>query len=1033
MCIHPPPHGPSGPYEADSELFDLGFLPDEEENPHRGPERPGTRIGRYRLVRELGEGGFGTVWMAEQLEPVRRELALKLIKRGMASRELISRFEGESQALAMMDHPNIAAVFDAGTTRDGRPYFALEMVKGEPLTAYCDSRGLSIRDRVELFIPVCHAVQHAHQKAILHRDLKPSNILVAFIDGKAVPKVIDFGVAKALDTAGQQFLVETPEWTRAGMLLGTPEYMSPEQAGTMPDVDTRSDIYSLGVILHELLTGVTPLARISGKERPVDEMLRDIRVQETAKPSTAFHPVTNTSRGAALRRGGEPARLRRMIRGDLDWIVLKALEKDRRRRYPTATALAAELTAFLEERPISAAAPTWRYQVVKMVRRNKALAGGMAIAFIALAAATVISLWHAAQAEKDRALAIASMEEAEKSRALAEANAREAKEAVEVYLNRVTDHPGLREEAFLSLRRDLLETALPFYEKTVAKTGDDKQVLYDQSWALGRIGAIYRSLGNPGKAMDALWKAAAIDERLSIEDPANPDHAKNLCVTWTNLALMLREQGKPDEALALQRRALDRIDSMVKAFPGRGDLLHDQATHLFQLGQALADQGKMDEAETFMLKSIASRQSLAAKSPDQQQSLFDFSSSLADFGRTLAAKGRFEEAESRYRKALEIQEQLAGSESAPFQFRAALAGTYHNFGFYLRSHGKVEEALSMQERGVAIGKQLFARFPSTTWFQYLLASLQYGAGESLMELSREAEAEPLFLDSAENYRLLSVQIPDNPDYPYRAGMSMDRVGRIRQQAGDFFRARECFSENIASQRKALAIKPDSGEYRASLDHALDQAGNAFLEAGDALEAIDVAGEIPSISPDGWREHERASRMMAGAYDLLLKNGTMEPRERAGLMDRAAVSAIGMLGRSIELGNPALTELFSDRAFAALRKDPRFQSMELSQSPDPAGRSPSRFTLEYSFQDPGTRVWKRDGDEWSETPPSGQVKRFKIVRRVKLMGVSGTELAEATSAAIFIFIPDLGGQAPPQLMFKSAGGNWGSLGIMEGME
>lgn len=1062
MCITPPPDDPfRGQDDADAELFDLGFSVDDLDYLDHGPEREGARIGRYRLIRELGEGGFGTVWKAEQLEPVRRELALKLIKRGMNSREVIARFESESQALAMMDHPNIAAVFDAGTTRDGRPYFALEMVKGEPLTIYCDSRGLTIRDRVALFIPVCHAVQHAHQKAILHRDLKPSNILVTVIDGKAVPKVIDFGVAKALDSTGQADLAEEAKWTRAGVLLGTPEYMSPEQAGTMPDVDTRSDIYSLGVVLHELLTGITPLGRIPGKDRPIDETLRNIRMHETARPSSVFHSAADEARLAASLRGGDIKRARRTLKGDLDWIVLKALEKDRRRRYPTATALAADLTAYLEEKPVAAAAPTWSYQFRKMARRNKALAGALAIAFTALGAATGISLWHAAQSAKERALAIenqeeadaeralavASQKEADRNRALAEASAREAeanakeaeasakeaKEAVELYLNRVTDHARLKEESFLSLRRDLLESALAFYERSVMKTANDPKALAEHSWALGKIGVIYRSLGDKDKAVDALSKAAAIDERLSKENPEDVVSAKNLCVTWTNLALILREQGKPEEAIVLQRRALDRMDELVKAFPERSDLLQDEVVHLFQFGQALADLGKLDEAENYMLRSISAREMLSGNAPDQARNLSEFASALADFGRTMADKGRFADAEIRYRKAMEIQERLGGAESAPFQYRAALAGTCHNFGYFLVSNGRVEEGLALQRKGVAIGDGLCKRYPSTPWYRYLLASGQFGVGTSLSQLGREDEAEGSFRDSAENYRILAGDSPDIADYRHRAGISLERTGRLRKKAGDAAGARECFAANVVFQRKALDIQPENKTYRAALAEGLDLSGNAFLEAGEAKAVMAVAGEITRVSPDGWREHERAARMMAVAYGLFRDNTAMRQEERAGMMEMAVVSATGILRRSFELGNPGTVDLLADPVFADLRGDQRFQELERSLKPDPAGKSPTRFAYDYAFSDPGPRVWRFEGGQWSETPPSGDLKRFNIVRRMNMGGVSGTELIEAGGAAISIFIPDLGSPGPLKLMYKAGAGEWRALGEMTGVE
>jgi serine/threonine protein kinase len=396
-------------------------------------EQVGTLIGRYKLLEPLGEGGFGAVWLAEQKEPVRRKVALKVIKLGMDTRQVVARFEAERQALALMDHPNIAKVLDAGTTDAGRPYFAMELVRGIPITKFCDENKLPTRERLDLFIKVCHAVQHAHQKGIIHRDLKPSNVLVTLHDGVPVPKVIDFGIAKAT----QQELTDKTLHTMFQQFIGTPAYVSPEQAEMSGlDIDTRTDIYSLGVLLYELLTGVTPFDAHQLVQSGLDEMRRIIREDEPQRPSNRLSTLEMVAATTLARHRREklPA-LVNLVRGDLDWIVMKCLEKDRTRRYETASGLAADLKRHLGNEPILARPPSAAYRFRKAYRRNR-IAFTAAACVLAAMVISLIGIWvsarRALQAQVhesiQRNLAEHRQRQAEAARQLAEANERKAKD-----------------------------------------------------------------------------------------------------------------------------------------------------------------------------------------------------------------------------------------------------------------------------------------------------------------------------------------------------------------------------------------------------------------------------------------------------------------------------------------------------------------------------------------------------------------------------------------------------------------------------
>ena len=385
-----------------------------------GQER--KQIGPYKILQKIAEGGMGAVYMAQQNEPIKRRVALKLIKAGRDTEQIIARFDAERQALAMMDHANIARIFDAGTTEEGSPYFVMELVNGVPLTEYCDRNKLSIRERLELFVPVCKAVQHAHTKGIIHRDLKPSNVLVALYDGVAVPKVIDFGLAKA--TEHQLALTDRTMFTEFGQIVGTLQYMSPEQAEmNQLDVDTRTDIYSLGVMLYELLIGSTPLDNDTMKEQALLKVLELIREREPPTPSSRLSKSGDAIAGVSDQRKIPPVKLRQILKGELDWIVMKSLEKDRTRRYETANAFADDVARFLDDEPVLARPQSSGYRLQKFLRKNRVLVASVLLVATLLFASACISYWFMLDARTQRNVALNNEQEAEEQRENAEKQA----------------------------------------------------------------------------------------------------------------------------------------------------------------------------------------------------------------------------------------------------------------------------------------------------------------------------------------------------------------------------------------------------------------------------------------------------------------------------------------------------------------------------------------------------------------------------------------------------------------------------------
>ncbi len=581
-------------------------------SPHSRPPRyqpvnpaPESRavIGPYKLLEQIGEGGFGVVYLAEQARPVRRKVALKIIKPGMDTKEVIARFEAERQALALMDHPNIAKVLDAGTTEEGvrcqvsgvsektsalsptpetryltphvgRPYFVMELVKGVPITDYCDQCNQTTRERLELFATVCQAVQHAHQKGVIHRDIKPTNVLVTIQDSRPAPKIIDFGVAKAIN----QRLSEHTLATGFAQMLGTPLYMSPEQAELSPlGVDTRSDIYSLGVVLYELLTGTTPFDKARLHAAPYDELRRIIREEDPPRPSTRVSTMADDlATTVAERQRSEPRRLLQTLRGDLDWIVMRCLDKDRARRYPTANALAMDVQRYLSDMPVEACRPTRSYLLKKFIRRNKvAVLAGSAMASLVLSAVVILLVSNARiRSEADaRELALQAKDAAltEKDAALAT-----AREAVDRMLTQVADERFSDMPLSHPLRIALLEDAMAFYERLSGQMGADPSLRHEIASVLHTHAGLLRKVGDYNAATRALRQSSELLQSLSLSDSNPPSIQEKLAQVELDLAFTLHRGDETTlannrQAEAQYLHAIELANQLERQWPGRSE------------------------------------------------------------------------------------------------------------------------------------------------------------------------------------------------------------------------------------------------------------------------------------------------------------------------------------------------------------------------------------------------------------------------------------------------------------------------------
>jgi len=716
-------------YDESGRLFDVEAA---EPSTHPG------NVGPYRLIRELGFGGMGQVWLAEQTEPVRRLIALKLIRAGMFDAEVAHRFQAERQSLAIMDHPAIAKVFDAGTTPQGQPYFAMEYVAGLPITDYCDQNKLGIPERLTLFLQVCEGVQHAHQKAIIHRDLKPSNILVVELDGKPRPRIIDFGLAKAMAPSEPDHTL----FTHQGAFLGTPGYMSPEQADpNVKDIDTRADVYSLGVLLYELLTGFLPFDTSDWKKQKLDEMMRQLRESDPRRPSSKVNANRNASPASAAARGVDSRHLVKLLRGDLDWIVMKALEKDRERRYGSAFELAADIERHLENRPVVARPVSTVYRFRKYIRRNRAslaVVTGIFILLIAFAITQTIELRRITR-ERDRADRITGFM----------TDMFEVSDPSEARGNTVT-------------AREILDKSSREIETSLAQ---DPQA---QAQMMEVMGEVYESLGLYGRAQILLTQA--VDTRRRVLGADHPDTLKSMA----ELAATLHAEGREAESEKLQRETLAIRQKVLGP--------RDRATlaSMVNLASTLSYQGRLAEAEKM------EREAYALLRQTRGQENEDTLTCMSNLANILSNEHKYSDAETLRRASLEVRTRVFGPDSPDTLISMAnLADTLYWEGHYAKAETLGRQTIAIQRR--VLGPE----HPMTLIVMYNLAS-------ALNKEGRYVEAEALGRTILEaRIRVLGPQHPRTLLARYNLAISL--IGE-----GHYPEAEKLLNEAIEGQEKVLS-------------------------------------------------------------------------------------------------------------------------------------------------------------------------------------------------------------------------------------
>jgi serine/threonine protein kinase len=808
-------------------------------------------------------------------------VALKIIKPGMDTREVIARFEAERQALAMMDHPNIAQVLEAGVTGSGRPYFVMELVNGVPLTDYCDQNRLTTDERLKLFVQVCHAVEHAHQKGIIHRDIKPSNVMVTLYDGGPVPKIIDFGVAKSV--SGQ--LTEKTLFTHHGQMLGTPLYMSPEQAEMSGlDVDTRCDIYSLGVLLYELLTGGTPFDRERVREMAYDELRRMIREDDPPRPSDRISTLGAAATVISGHRKTDAAKLSQLLRRELDWIVMKSLQKDRTQRYQTATDFARDVQHYLAHEPVHAGPPGNWYRARKFVRRFRvplSVAAGFASLLVVITILAVRGYYREAKLRSDTEIARSQAEnEAEKARD----NFKMARDAVQKYYAQVANDPRLKPHNLETLRRDLLASANEYYEKLSSQELNDLDVQHMRALAFiargdiereignwseaetaynkalaaatllipvysthaefqnllagihGQLGVLYSCTGRPKEAEAADKEAIAIWKSLLEKNPEVPQYQLNLGNWRHNMAVLYLDIGRAKEAEAAFKEAIALRKTLLEKHPEDPGYQRDLAASHGGLGQIYFATGRVKEAEAAHEQAFVIRKRLVGKYPEEAWFLDSLANSYISLGRLYQRTGRARAAEVADKEALTIRRMLAEKHPDVSEYQNELSIVYDNLGCLYMDTNRAKEAEAAYEEALTVQKTLVGKHPDSHRYQNELAWLYFGLGLLYVDTSRAKEAEAAYGEALAMQKILVEKHPEVTDYQDNLADIHGDMGILYRATGRTKEAEAAYEEALAVQKILVEKHPEVTEYQRRLASIYNNRGLLYEHTGRAKEA-----------------------------------------------------------------------------------------------------------------------------------------------------------------------------------------------------